>query len=469
MQSFDAWRAQLEAENKGRSWDSLVTTTDGGVRIAPLVLDAPTSTLGARRFPPATGAVLAAGTAAPAGPALAWWLGAPGARAASTRVAVVEAAEHVARPTDSSFERVMIGAAPVPGARLASPDALAAAESGAGPIAELAAALVPFVTALEGGADPRSLAVALSVSPEFFVEVAKLRAARRAIEGLVRAAGQVGDVLLLVREKARSRMALDPETNAIRSTIAAAAGLVGGAAAVATQPHAEGDVAARLAWTQGEVLTRQARVHLFDDAAAGAPFVEALTEQIGAAAWELARAALRGEPALSERIAADAKARERAVRTRTRPLVGVSRFAAGGAVQPSTGDGAPFESLRAHAPGLRAAVVWLGDAKLAARAEFAREALELLGAPVTVGRPASTIDEAASVDADLVVIAAADGDFAGPVVQLTERLSQRGVKVAIAGKPREAEAALKAAGARAFLFVGGDIALALSLLIGGSR
>jgi methylmalonyl-CoA mutase len=274
-------------------------------------------------------------------------------------------------------------------------------------------------------------------------------------------------VPLVVREKGRAHAGLDAETNAVRSTLAAAAGLVGGADAVASLPFAEGPLAARLAWTESEVLVREARLHLVDDAAEGAPFVEALTEQIGEAAWALCRDELRAPGALAARLAADAEARERAVRTRRRPLVGVSRFAAAGTAR-SDGDAAPFERLRAAVPaGRRAAVVWLGDAKLAARVEFAREALELLGVPVHVAPPASSVDEAAKVDADLALIAAADGDFAGPVVALAEALVRRGVRVAVAGTPKDAEGPLRAAGVASFLFVGGDVVSALEALIGG--
>jgi len=463
MQSFDAWRSELEAENKGRSWDALVTTTDGGVRVEPLVASAPSSTLPARSTVH-TGAVLGAGERAPAGPSLAWWRGRPGAASPSTRLAVVESDEAVTAP---EVPLVVVGRAAPSGARRADPAGLAAAERGAGPIAELAAALVPLVQALEAGEPASRLAVALTVSPEFFVELAKLRAARRAIAGLVHAAGQQAAVPLVVRGKVRAQAGLDAETNAVRSTLAAAAGLVGGADAVASLPFDDGPLAARLSWTEGEVLVRESHLHRFDDAAEGAPFVEALTEQLGTAAWDLCRAELRAPGALADRIAADAEARERAVRSRIRPLVGVSRFAAAGAAL-SGGDAAPFERLRAATPaGTRAAVVWLGDAKLAARVEFAREALELLGATVAVTRPLASVDEAAQVEADVAVIAAADGDFDGPVVALAEMLARRGVRVAVAGKPKDAEGPLRAAGVRSFLFLGGDVVSALEALIGG--
>ena len=476
MNSYATWRAAVEADLSGRSFESaLVKKTHDGLRIEPLYetggVDRP---LPPRVSLPTTGAVLAGGRAAPEGPALAWWRGQPGAVSSTTKTVVAETVAEVAPIAKVSV--IVVGRRASAHARLASPAALEAAEAGAGAIAELASALVALGRALEGGAAPQTLAVALTSSTDFFVDISKLRAARRGIAGMLAHSGHPERALpLLVRQTHRSLAATDVATNALRSTLACASGLIGGATHVALFPHdaslalgAPAGPAARLAWTQGEVLTRESHLDLFGDASLGAPLIASLTEQIGEAAWALARAALGGdEGPLTARIEADALARAQAFATRKRALVGVSRFvgAQEGAGDPAR-DAAPFEHLRTLSGGAPALVLAVGDRKNEARVDFAREILELLGATVSIERKSDLAGALSAVPphAGLVILAMADGAFATDGVALAAALLARGSTVLMAGKPGPAEDALKAAGVKAFVYQGADLVRTLAAL-----
>lgn len=479
MDSYTAWRAAVERELAGKPIDSLGTTRDDGVRVPPLVEPRPASpALPRRHGAPVTGAVLGDAEPAPEGPALAWWIGAPGPIAASTRSVVAET-DVEGGAIGPELDVIVVGARKTAGVRLASRAALDAAEAGGGVVVELAAALAALGAALDAGAMPSELAVALTVGTEFFVEVAKLRAARRAIGGMLSAAGHAERALpLVVRQTLRSVAAIDVETNALRGTLAASAALVGGATHVALQPHdaalrpaalsAVADpTALRLAWAQGEVLTRESHLHLADDAASGAPLVESLTDQIGEAAWSLARRALAGDGgALAERVPRDAEARRHAIATRKRPLVGVTRFV--GAAHRGTSDArdaAPFEQLRLAGAGRTAVVVAVGDRKLEPRADFAQQVAELSGCEVgAVRRGTDVATTLAAVPAGiaLAIVAVSDAALATDAVALTAALTARGATVLVAARPGEHEASLRQAGARGFVFTGADVLHVLS-------
>src|SRR5262245_8837321 len=91
--AFAAWQANVTTELGKRPFESLVSTILGGQRIEPLGVERADGrgwpTL-ARAGEARVGAVLRAGEAAPEGPSAAWWCGAPGALASSTRVVVLE-------------------------------------------------------------------------------------------------------------------------------------------------------------------------------------------------------------------------------------------------------------------------------------------------------------------------------------------------------------------------------------------
>jgi len=479
MDSYQAWRAAVEGGPSGKPLSALTTTTHEGLTIEPVVDASSSSALPSRFAAPRTGAVLRARSAAPEGPALAWWEGSGGVPASSTTTAIIESDEPPAAEL-MTLETIVIGLRQAKGARLASKRALDAAEAGGGVIVELASALLDLATALDRGAKPTSLAVALSIGGDFFVELAKLRAARVAIAGLLARTGHVERALpIATRQTWRSLSGIDVATNALRSSIAATAGLIGGASYVALRPHDGAlldrdahPMAARLAWTAGEVLTRESGLALIDDAAQGAPLIESLTHQIGDAAWSLARTALAGDvDALVARIEQDATARRAAFATRRSVLVGTSRFLGDteAAVERDR-DAQPFETLRKRGAGHVGLVLAVGDRKLEPRIAFAREVLALAGLEVKVLPRVEDVPSAIAAftpetAGPVVIVAVPDAALATDGVALVRAAKVRSAAILIAGKPGEHDATLREAGACAFVHQGADILQQLGIAL----
>jgi methylmalonyl-CoA mutase len=480
MDSYQAWRAAVEGGPSGKPLKALTTTTHDGLAIEPIVaLSAPAPALPSRFAIPRTGPVLRARSAAPEGPALAWWEGGGGIASSSTTTVVIESDEPPAAQL-SALEVIIVGLRPHDGARLASKAALDAAEAGGGVIVELACALIDLAIALERGTKPAELAIALTVGGDFFVELAKLRAARFAIAGLLARTGHTERALpIATRQTWRSLSGIDIATNALRSSIAASAAMIGGASYVALRPHdgalldrGAHPMAERLSWTAGEVLARESGLSLIDDAAQGAPLIESLTQQIGDAAWSLARTALAGDgDALGARIELDASARRAAFATRRSVLVGASRFL--GDAEPAVDrdrDAQPFEALRKRGADHAGLVLAVGDRKLEPRIAFAQEVLALAGLDVKVLPRAEDVQRAiaafgAEPAAPLVIVAVSDAALATDGVALVRAGKAAGAAVLIAGKPGEHHAILREAGACAFVHQGADILQQLGIAL----
>lgn len=182
-----------------------------------------------------------------------------------------------------------------------------------------------------------------SVSPNFFTELAKLRAARLLWAQVVAAFG--GDeaaqkLNIHVRSSRWNTTALDPYVNMLRATVEAFAGIAGSANSIhvssfdaAIQPPDE--FARRIARNTQLVLDAEAHLGKVSDPAGGSWYVEYLTDAIARKAWELfqeverqggmAQALQAGFP--QQLVAQTAAQRSAALATRRDILVGVNRYA----------------------------------------------------------------------------------------------------------------------------------------------
>ncbi len=179
------------------------------------------------------------------------------------------------------------------------------AEAGAGGVLRLGLALATGAEylrhMLEAGlhidqAAPR-VRFSLAVGQDFFVEVARLRAARLAWAKLVAAFGG-GEEVRRMRMHAQGalhyRTRWDAWGNLLRAANEAMAAVLGGAEAVTVLPHdalfGAGDSRSRrLARNVHWLLREEARLARVADPAAGSWYVEALTERIARDAWEVMR------------------------------------------------------------------------------------------------------------------------------------------------------------------------------------
>lgn len=227
-------------------------------------------------------------------------------------------------------------------------------EAGASQAQELAAVLSSGVAALRAleplGLDTArgALSFVLAAEADQLLTVAKFRALRRLWARVEDACGLPVRPLRLHAETSWRMLARqDPHTNILRTTLAAAAAILGGADSLTVLPFTSAlglpdAFARRLARNTPLVLLEEAHLGRVADPAAGAGSFEALTAALAGEAWRLFQwleaagglgAALRSG-SWQEAVAAMRDARRAAIASGQAILVGVTRFADPGASLP---------------------------------------------------------------------------------------------------------------------------------------
>ena len=343
-------------------------------------------------------------------------------------------------------------------------------DAGANAAQELAAGLATgaaYLRALtERGLDAATAARAIhwhvAIGGRFFMEVAKLRAARLLWAQVVAAFG--GDeasaaLTLHARTARRNKTAIDPHVNMLRATTEALAAAVGGAETLCVAPFDEplgapDDFSRRIARNVQIILQEEAHLTQLIDPAGGSYAVETLTDELARAAWALFQeierqggmaAALTGGFVQSS-IAVVADKRAAALAKRRDVLVGVNQFA-NPAEKPRPSAPPADDTLYQERGALLAAYRAARDAAAHAAA-LAQLARATAGAPEMVVEAAIA---AAEVGATLGEIAAAlrgdDGarPTATPLPQTRaaepfEALRQKALSLTLSRGEREPEA-----------------------------
>jgi methylmalonyl-CoA mutase, N-terminal domain len=235
-------------------------------------------------------------------------------------------------------------------------------EAGATAVQELAFTLADGIgyvqLGLDAGLDVDTFAPRLSyffdVHNDFFEEIAKFRAARRMWAKILRERfGAKNPKSWLLRTHAQtagvSLMAQQPLNNVVRTTMQALAAVLGGTQSLHTNSFDETyalptETAAELALRTQQVIFEESGVSAVADPLAGSYFIETLTDQVEAAAWEyirkidamggIVKAVEEGYP--QREIARSAFEFQREVDTKRRAIVGVNKY-----VTPDDGDGIP--------------------------------------------------------------------------------------------------------------------------------
>jgi methylmalonyl-CoA mutase len=264
------------------------------------------------------------------------------------------APERVREETESAMRMLGEVRAEYPQVRVLGVDTTAYVEAGAGAPFELAVGLATAITYLrtadDEGIDPAAVAGALEFTlcagPDQFLEIAKLRAARRL---WAHALSQCGvepterRSAVYVRTSRRMVSALDPWVNLLRATTAAFAAAVAGADGITVLPFDEpvlspgessGPLGRRMARNTQLVLLEEASLHRVSDPAGGSWYVESLTDQLARAAWAelqaiersggIAEALRSGE--VTRRVAGETARRHDDLARRRRSLTGVNTF-----------------------------------------------------------------------------------------------------------------------------------------------
>lgn len=222
-------------------------------------------------------------------------------------------------------------------------------EAGLGAVEELGVLMATGIDYLRGLSDaghpladvPRRTLFELAVDADFFVGVAKLRAARLLWSKVLRALGIDGPeqgLRVRARTSLRATSALDPRVNLLRSTGAAFGAVVGGADLVTVLPYdvlsGSGEHGARLARNTQLLMREESHLGQVLDPAGGSYFLESLTDRFARGAWAVLQeiehlgGVSRGlvDGSLLARASEAARARREAVASRRRVLVGVNRY-----------------------------------------------------------------------------------------------------------------------------------------------
>ncbi|MBR0824166.1 methylmalonyl-CoA mutase small subunit [Bradyrhizobium manausense] len=403
----------------------------------------------------------------------------------------------------------------------ASTDGRVIHDAGGSEAQELAFVLacgIAYLRAIEAAGIPLEQAqdmvyARLAADADQFLTMAKFRALRLLWARIEAACGLTPKPLFIAADTAwRMLTQRDPYVNMLRATMATFAAGLAGANAITVLPHTlalglPDPFARRVARNTQLLLLEESNLAKVSDPAAGAGGIEALTSELCNATWalfqELEKAggifASLQQGLIQGKVAATRKAREANIAKRRDVLTGASEFpnlheseasvlSATPIVLPPYGEqkfkfdalapmrlAEPFEALRDKSDaalksrGARPKVFLanLGTAAdFTARATFAKSFFEAGG--IEAVDSAGFADAAAlaaafkASGAELACLCSSDKVYADRAKPSAKALQQAGAKhIYLAGRPAEAEAALRSAGVAGFVFAGGDALAAL--------
>ncbi len=340
----------------------------------------------------------------------------------------------------------------------------------------------------------------LTADADQFLTMAKFRAVRKLWARVEAACGLDPKPALVTAETAwRMLTKHDAYVNMLRNAIAVAAAGVGGADAVTMLPHTAplglpDDFARRIARNTQLVLLEESNLARVADPAAGSGAIEALTEELCAAAWTLfqkieaaggAWAALESG-LVQKNVAAIRAEREKAVARGKDILTGTNAYPdiresmpaildvapsvksepVSPAALPRIRLGEPFEKLRDASDKILARtgarpkifLAVLGkQADFSARANFARNFFEAGGIETVEGTPDALAASYKASGAALACLCGADKTYESEAAGAAAALKAAGAKhIYLAGRPGALEEALKAAGVQGFIYAGCD-------------
>ncbi len=359
-------------------------------------------------------------------------------------------------------------------------------EAGAHSIQELGYAIAMGVERLAGLAAKKSVDEAagemvfvMAVGPSYFIEIAKLRAARllwaQAVAAFNPKSADACGMKLHVRTPRRNKSLYDRHTNLLRAATEALAAVIGGCDQLTIEAFGFDE---HLAVNIQHILQEEAHVDAVADPAGGSYYIETLTDAIAREAWKLfqqveaeggyAKALASGS--IDKALASARAARDKAMSGRRRALVGVNNYpnlmekepegevslAALNGPLPQYRVAEPFEKIRqrtidhARATGRYPRVLLLarGDVKMkGARSNFCLNFFGCAAFDIVVS------EEFKDTDADLIILCSSDPEYLALAQDICPKVK---VPVLVAGNPKDQIEALKAAGVQGFVHVLSD-------------
>jgi methylmalonyl-CoA mutase len=357
-------------------------------------------------------------------------------------------------------------------------------EAGANAAQELAFALAEAVEklahALESGeavdAAARATIFVYAIGSNYFLEIAKFRAARSLWANAVAAFEPVDPACSMAHIHARTARAnksvLDPYTNLLRVTTESMAALLGGCDSLTVEPFGFDP---HLANNVPRILCEEARLTQVADPAGGCYYLETLSDALAQQAWQLfqeVEAAGGWSVAIKNgliirTLAASLAEQAKAIAFRRLTLLGVNQFPDAGEKEvsveplpplesdpfPQIRLAEPFEAIRrrtaehAKKTGRTPLVLLLKRGELKMKTARANFSLNFFGC---AGFNIAESEEYLDSNADLIVLCSSDGEYL-PLAQ--EVCAAVKVPVVVAGNPKDQIAQLQAFGVQGFVHI----------------
>ena len=325
----------------------------------------------------------------------------------------------------------------------------------------------------------RKLRFSFAVTSNYFMEIAKLRAARMLWANIVKAYNPekncAGKMMIHATTSKWNQTVYDPYVNMLRGTTEAMSAAIGGVYSMEVTPfdrsfETPSEFAKRIARNVELLLKHESHFDQVVDPAGGSYYVENLTQSIAAEAWKLfleieqkggyTEAYKAG--VIKERVEASAAAKDKAIATRRQSLLGTNQFpnftevapkeitedavkrpqAKGNVLTPYRGAMA-FEEMRLHVDRSgkepKAFMLTCGNLAMArARAQFSCNFFACAGIRVIDNTFFKSVEEgvkaALESKAQIVVVCASDDDYAEVAPKVKELLGDKAILV-IAGAP----------------------------------
>ena len=332
---------------------------------------------------------------------------------------------------------------------------------------------------LDVDAAARKLRFSFSVSSNYFMEIAKFRAARMLWANIVKGYGPAKNCACKMQIHAETsrwnQTVYDPYVNMLRGTTEAMSATIAGVHSLEVMPFDASfenptEFSKRIARNVELLLKNESHFDQVVDPAGGSYYVENLTQSIAAEAWKLfleieekgGYTTAYKAGFVKERIAASAAAKDKAIATRRQTLLGANQYpnftevadkaitaeavtrkqAEGNTLAPYRGAMA-FEEMRLHVDRSgkqpKAFMLTCGSLAMArARAQFSCNFFGCAGIRVQDNTFFKSIEEGAKAalesKAEIVVVCAADDDYAEAAPKVKELLGGKAILV-VAGAP----------------------------------
>lgn len=325
----------------------------------------------------------------------------------------------------------------------------------------------------------RKLRFSFSVSSNYFMEIAKLRAARMLWANIVKGYNPekncAGKMMIHAETSRWNQTVYDPYVNMLRGTTEAMSAAIGGVYSLEVTPfdrafEAPTEFAKRIARNVELLLKHESHFDQVVDPAGGSYYIENLTQSIAAEAWKLfleieekggyTEAYKAGM--IVERVKASAAAKDKNIATRRQTLLGANQYpnftevapkevtaeavtrptAEGNVLVPYRGAMA-FEEMRLHVDRSgkepKAFMLTCGSLAMArARAQFSCNFFACAGIRVIDNTFFKSVEEgveaALASKAEIVVVCSSDDDYAEVAPKVKELLAGRAILV-VAGAP----------------------------------